>query len=61
MTVYADILFLVDASMDLVVLWLCARLFHRELTTGRLLGSAAIGGLGSVGLLCVPDYCCRRS
>ena len=51
MTVYADILFLVDASMDLVVLWLCARLFHRELTTGRLLGSAAIGGLGSVGLL----------
>ena len=45
MTVYADILFLVDASRDLVVLWLCARLFHRELTTGRLLGSAAIGGL----------------
>lgn len=55
MTVYADILFLVDASMDLVVLWLCARLFHRGITTGRLLVSAAVGGLGSVGLLFLPE------
>ena len=30
MTVYADILFLVDASMDLVALWLCARLIYRS-------------------------------
>ena len=52
MTVYADILFLVDASMDLVVLWLCARLFHRELTTGRLLGTAVFAGSGMADPVC---------
>lgn len=54
MIVYADILFLVDASMDIASLWLCARLFHRRCTTWRMLAAATVGGLGSVLLLFLP-------
>lgn len=55
MTVYADILFLVDASMDLVAVWLCARLLHRSVTIPRLLLASAAGGVGSVILLFMPQ------
>lgn len=56
MTVYADILFLVDASMDLVALWLCARLLHRSVRTFRMCASACFGGVGSVAALFLPSY-----
>lgn len=56
MTVYADILFLVDASMDFVALWLCARLLHRPVRTFRMCASACFGGVGSVAALVLPAY-----
>ena len=49
MVLYADILFLVDLSMDFLTLCLCARLTHRPITLLRGLGAA--GALGSVLLL----------
>ncbi|MBR5445411.1 MAG: sigma-E processing peptidase SpoIIGA, partial [Clostridia bacterium] len=51
MIVYADILFLVDLSMDFLTLYLCARLTHRPAKTGRLLAGSVLGALGSVLLL----------
>ncbi|MBR4959722.1 MAG: sigma-E processing peptidase SpoIIGA [Clostridia bacterium] len=51
MTIYADILFLVDLSMDFLTLYLCARLTHRPVSPGRLLGGSALGALGSILLL----------
>ncbi len=48
MVVYADILFLVDMSMDFLTLSLCARLTHRP-TKGIRVGMASVlGALGSV-------------
>ena len=54
MVLYADILFLVDLSMDFLTLCLCARLTHRPVTLLRMLAGAALGALGSV-LLLVTD------
>ncbi len=54
MVLYADILFLVDLSMDFLTLCLCARLTHRKTTLLRTLAGAALGALGSV-LLLVTD------
>ncbi len=48
MILYADILFVVDLSMDWLTLALCARLTHRSVTSIRLLLSAMLGSLGSV-------------
>jgi len=54
MVPYADILFLVDLSMDFLTLCLCARLTHRPISLFRALAGAALGALGSV-LLLVTD------
>lgn len=51
MVLYADILFLVDLSMDFLTLYLCARLTHHPAGPLRLLAGAALGALGSVLLL----------
>ncbi len=48
MILYADILFVVDLSMDWLTLALCARLTHRPVSGIRLLIAAALGALGSV-------------
>ena len=54
MVLYADILFLVDLSMDFLTLYLCSRLTHRPASALRILAAAALGALGSV-LLLVTD------
>lgn len=51
MVVYADILFLVDLSMDFLTLYLCARLTHRQAGCRRLLAGSVVGALGSVLML----------
>jgi len=48
MVLYADILFLVDLSMDFLTLYLCARLTHRPTRWYRTLSAAVLGALGSV-------------
>ncbi len=53
MILYADILFVVDLSMDWLTLALCARLTHRPVSGLRLLLAAMAGALGSVGLVIV--------
>lgn len=53
MVLYADILFLVDLSMDYLTLHLCAKLTHRRVHLMRILLSAILGALGSVLLLCL--------
>ncbi len=45
-TVYADILFLINFSMDFLALCLAGRLTSRKLSRPRVLLSAAIGGIG---------------
>ena len=45
MTVYADILFLVNASMDLLTLIFAARITHRKVKRRRILLGAGMGGL----------------
>ena len=60
MTVYADILFLVNFSMDVVTLYLTARLLHRSVKTARLCLSAAVGGGGATAatvLLAQSSFC----
>ena len=46
MTVYADVLFFIDFSMDFLTLYLAARITHTPPKKGRLLASAAVGALG---------------
>jgi len=53
MVLYADILFLVDLSMDFLTLFLCSRLSHRPVTLLRALAASALGALGSVVLVAV--------
>lgn len=53
MILYADVLFLVDLSMDYLTLQFCSRLTHRRVHSLRLLIAAAVGALGSVLLLCL--------
>ena len=40
---YADVLFLIDFSMDTVTLWLTARIIHARVKTWRVALAAAIG------------------
>ena len=51
MDVYADLLFLINFSMDFLCLYLSVRLLHLKRSTGRMLLSAALGGLYSVAVL----------
>lgn len=53
MVLYADVLFLVDLSMDYLTLHLCARLTHRRVHPIRLLVGAVTGAIGSVLLVCM--------
>ena len=45
MTVYADVLFLVNFSMDLLTLVLASRITHKKVSRVRLLVSSAFGGI----------------
>jgi len=46
--VYADLLFLINFSMDFLCLFLSVKLLHLRQRTGRMLLAAAVGGLYSV-------------
>lgn len=52
MVLYADVLFLVDLSMDFLTLHLCVRLTHRKVHPLRLLIGSVTGAIGSVWLVC---------
>ena len=47
-TVYADLLFLINFSMDFLCFYLCAKLLRRKLFMGRTVLAAAIGGVYAV-------------
>lgn len=49
--VYADLLFLVNFSMDFLCFYLCARLLHRPLTLWRGMLASALGGVYAVAVL----------
>lgn len=53
-TVYGDLFFLVNFSMDFLCLFLTARLLHRRLSLPRALIASAVGGLYSVLALLLP-------
>ena len=53
-TVYADLFFLVNFSMDFLCLYLTAKLLHRTLAIGRALLGATLGGLYAVIALFLP-------
>lgn len=55
MIIYADLLFIIDASMDILTLFLCAKCTHRKVSLVRLLLGSAVGALGSVFLLFAPE------
>ncbi|MBQ7383811.1 MAG: sigma-E processing peptidase SpoIIGA [Clostridia bacterium] len=44
-TVYVDLLFLINFSMDFLCFFLCAKLLGRKLSLGRAFLSSAIGGI----------------
>ncbi len=46
--VYADLLFLINFSMDYLCLYICTKVMHRPQRTLRMLLSASIGGIYSV-------------
>lgn len=49
--VYADLLFLVNFSMDFLCFYLCARLLHRPLKLWRGVVASALGGVYAVAVL----------
>jgi stage II sporulation protein GA (sporulation sigma-E factor processing peptidase) len=49
--VYADLLFLVNFSMDFLCFYLCARLLHRPLSLWRGMLASALGGIYAVAVL----------
>ena len=51
MTVYADLLFLINFSMDYLCLYVCARVLKRKMRLVRMLISASLGGIYSVAAL----------
>ncbi len=54
-TVYADLLFMINFSMDLLCMLLVARLLSRRVSLLRMVPAAAIGGLYSVAALFIPS------
>ena len=52
--VYADLLFLVNFSMDLLCFFVTARLLHKETRLWRLALASALGGVYSVAILFLP-------
>ena len=53
-TVYADLLFLVNAGMDCLCLCMTARLLHRRLQVWRLVAGVTLGGIYAVVALLLP-------
>ena len=43
--VYADVLFLINFSMDYLCLYITARVLHRKMTLWRILSASALGGI----------------
>ena len=56
MEIYADVLFIVNLSMDFLTLYLTGRIARRPLRPGRLLLASAIGGLYGVAALFWEGY-----
>lgn len=54
-TVYADVLFLINFSMDLITLYLTARVLHKPIKRGRLCTSAVIGGVSGTAAVLLFD------
>ncbi len=52
--VYADLLFLINFSMDYLCLYICAKIMRRKMRLPRMLLSSAIGGIYSVVSLFLP-------
>ncbi len=52
--IYADLLFLINFSMDFLTLFLCAQLLHLTLPTYRAVLGAGIGGVYGVASLFLP-------
>ena len=46
--IYADLLFLINFSMDYLCLYICARVLHRKMSLAKMIISASIGGIYSV-------------
>lgn len=46
--VYADLLFLINFSMDYLCMYICARILRRKMRLGLMLLAASIGGIYSV-------------
>ena len=46
--VYADLLFLINFSMDYLCLYICARVLHRKMSLVKMIIAASIGGIYSV-------------
>lgn len=54
-TVYADVLFLINFSMDFLVLYLCAKLSRRRMNSVRYVLAATLGGAYGVAALFLPQ------
>lgn len=54
-TVYADVLFLINFSMDFLVLYLCAKLSRRRINCVRYVLAATLGGAYGVAALFLPQ------
>ena len=52
--VYADLLFLINFSMDYLCLYICAKVLHRPRSLPRMLIAAAVGGIYSIVALFLP-------
>ncbi len=54
-TVYADVLFLINFSMDFLVFYICARLSGKRLYAVRSAIAAALGGIYGIAALFIPE------
>ena len=52
--VYADLLFLINFSMDYLCLYICAKVLHRKIRIPRILIASIVGGVYSVLALFFP-------
>ena len=54
--VYADLLFLINFSMDYLCLYICARILHRPMRLWRMILGSSIGGLYSIAALFISAH-----
>lgn len=52
-TVYADVLFMIDFSMDFLCFYICSRILGKPLSPWRTVIASAMGGVYSVLALCI--------